>query len=228
MSSRQPLKRIVYKKKSKKSRPKLNINRQITTASSKTSAFPDRMFVKLKYATTMTLTSSTGSKAAHWFRVNSFYDPDYTGAGHQPVGYDNWNAIYGQSRVHAFKIKVSCVGVTAAIPGVLSITTNQNATATSDITDDIEQNRAKYVCVGGYEGQNSAVLEHYQTISSIAGMKLGQNSKYIADATNVPSESVFAAVKWQAMNLGSTTACNLIIELQLYGEFFGRTVQQQN
>lgn len=38
--------------------------------------------------------------SVHTFHANSLYDPDYTGVGVQPFGFDQWSAFYNQYRVH--------------------------------------------------------------------------------------------------------------------------------
>jgi len=48
----------------------------------------------------------SGLATAYTFRCNSLYDPDYTGTGHQPLGYDQIAPMYKQNVVHACRIKV--------------------------------------------------------------------------------------------------------------------------
>lgn len=43
---------------------------------------------------------------AYEFRLNSAYDPDYSGGGHQPRGFDQWAAFYRRYRVTQVKINV--------------------------------------------------------------------------------------------------------------------------
>lgn len=51
--------------------------------------------------------SALGSYAGYYvFRGNSVYDPDYTGGGVQPYGYDQYMAIFNNYRVVASSIKV--------------------------------------------------------------------------------------------------------------------------
>jgi len=43
------------------------------------------------------------------WRLNSLYDPDYSGTGTQPVGFDELSALYLQYRVRTVKVKVSVI-----------------------------------------------------------------------------------------------------------------------
>lgn len=51
-------------------------------------AFPTRLRRKLLYFDQYTIASSVGAVGLQQFRVNSLFDPDLTGTGHQPRGFD--------------------------------------------------------------------------------------------------------------------------------------------
>lgn len=40
------------------------------------------------------------------YRLNSVYDPDYTGAGHQPYGFDQLSGLYNKYRVDRVKFEI--------------------------------------------------------------------------------------------------------------------------
>lgn len=50
--------------------------------------------VKLTYADNFLHNVSRGFNGYRLFRMNSIYDPDYTGVGHQPLGRDLWASMY--------------------------------------------------------------------------------------------------------------------------------------
>lgn len=60
----------------------------------------------LTYATTFSMDAAAGSYAQYAFRLNSLYDPDLTGTGHQPFGFDEMMAYY--QRYTVIGAKVSC------------------------------------------------------------------------------------------------------------------------
>ncbi len=69
------------------------ISRGITTG------FPTVMYAKLVYYTgNLALTPST-TPLFYQMNLNSIYDPDRTGAGHQPMGRDQYAALFGAYRV---------------------------------------------------------------------------------------------------------------------------------
>lgn len=76
-------------------------------------AFPTTLFTKMRYSQqlivyTDNLTNRTGSENA--FRLGSLYDPDFTGTGHQPLGFDQLAAIYRIYRVYKVDINVRITG----------------------------------------------------------------------------------------------------------------------
>lgn len=40
------------------------------------------------------------------FRLNSVYDPDLSGTGNQPVGFDQWAAFYNKYRVLSTDVEI--------------------------------------------------------------------------------------------------------------------------
>lgn len=48
---------------------------------------------------------SAAVAGSHAFRLNSLFDPDLTGTGTQPVGFDQWAAFYNRYIVYACKIE---------------------------------------------------------------------------------------------------------------------------
>ena len=68
--------------------------------------FPKSMAVKLTYCDVITVPNTDTGTAAYRFRLNSIFDPDYTGGGHQPRGHDQWASIYSKYCVIGAKVKV--------------------------------------------------------------------------------------------------------------------------
>jgi len=86
--------------------------------------------VKMRYVTKLQLISSSG--ATHYnFRANSCYDPDYDGAGHQPMGFDQMALKYNHYQVLGSRIKVTpiplgTVSSTGDEPSWVTVTTRDN------------------------------------------------------------------------------------------------------
>lgn len=77
------------------------------------SLMPNRLMTKLVYANSRNQTVTTAMNYYKW-SVNSLYDPDYSGTGHQPRGFDQLSALYSEYRVHAVKFNVVIVSRSSA------------------------------------------------------------------------------------------------------------------
>jgi hypothetical protein len=69
--------------------------------------FPAAIQVRQNYTDSRDLSLTSGIFASYVYRMNSTFDPDYTGAGGQPYGRDQFAAIYSKYRVDAFHWDVS-------------------------------------------------------------------------------------------------------------------------
>lgn len=194
------------------------------------SGLADKTMVKLKYCDKYNFSPNAGSITSQQFMLNSVYDPDYTGTGHQPMYYDNYAALYQKYRVHAYKIKISCIGITTGVPTVVTWKTNDSATVPStSFSEMVEANRSKYCILSGFEGQNRGFIRQYQKIANIMGLKkLGQERDYTASVGSNPSEAVYGTILVQPMNAASTCQVQVIVELTQYVEFYSRKPQDQN
>ena len=92
---------------STKKRPRRRKRRRARSTYLKT--FPKSMAVKLTYCDVITIPNTDTGTAAYRFRLNSIFDPDYTGAGHRPRGHDQWKTIYSKYCVIGAKVKVEPV-----------------------------------------------------------------------------------------------------------------------
>lgn len=57
---------------------------------------PDKMLVRLKYASNATINATTDTSAIAAFRANDLYDPDFSGVGNQPTGFDQLCTLYSR------------------------------------------------------------------------------------------------------------------------------------
>lgn len=68
--------------------------------------FPKSQKVELTYCEELTVPNRQASTTPFIFRLNSCYDPNYTGVGHQPRGFDQWMNIYNNYTVIGARVKV--------------------------------------------------------------------------------------------------------------------------
>lgn len=94
--------------------------------------FPERMTVTLPYVLAGRVNPGVVAYSDQVFSLNSVFDPDTTGVGHQPRGFDQWSAVYGSYRVSKVDVNLLCRQRAAHGINVRAITNNQSASLGSD------------------------------------------------------------------------------------------------
>lgn len=104
----QPAKMRRYYKRRRISRRKNNINIAFPGYSG-VSPFPLHKFVKLKYSGVHTLAVGAAGilGSIQEYNLNSVYDPDETGGGHQCYGFDTMATIYSRYKVTGCKVEIT-------------------------------------------------------------------------------------------------------------------------
>jgi len=102
--------------------------------------FPDRILVTMPYGE-MIQRSPAATTDFYTFRLNSTFDPDLTGTGHQPLTRDQYAGVfYNRYRVHAVRVLCDFSAFLAAdVPVLCYIHFSNNGSNLSVITDALEQ-----------------------------------------------------------------------------------------
>lgn len=122
-------------------------------------AFSNSQIVKLKYVERISMNPAIGVFSIYNFRANSLYDPNLSGTGHQPLGYDQWSAFYDHYNVIGAKIKCTFMssGATAATDHALvGILLDDDVSSFSVSTSELmEQGKAttKFMSVSSAAGR---------------------------------------------------------------------------
>lgn len=132
--------------------------------------FPAIAKVRMRYAQNITLASTAGVPASHLFRCNSIFDPDYTGAGHQPYGHDTYQSIYNHYRVTKATITVAnCIGFN----GVLGCTITDDTTVETDYDTIKERKSTNLAPIVSGNGSNAQVSNVWT--GDITGAAIAKN-----------------------------------------------------
>lgn len=95
LSTQRPRKRTARKTKPyKKSIPR-------------TVGFPQSHYVKLIYQHNGSFNLAASALSTSTFNLNSMFDPDQSGVGHQPMYFDQFSAVYKKYCVYACKVQLS-------------------------------------------------------------------------------------------------------------------------
>lgn len=203
-----------YKKNKNKFSPSFIINRSPTY-------FPDMYYTKLKYVQYIAFTPSAGLTTNHFFRGNSLYDPDFTGTGHQPLGYDQISNIYREVLVKGCLIHIEAMCNTANDSAYIGLVPTDVTTAIT-IQNLSEEPRA--VTKSIQQGSGKLVLKKYMTTQKEFGLsKLGtQDDAFTHDAANNPISIWYWAIAVCDVNALNSPLIQMKITLTYDCVFFDR------
>lgn len=153
--------------------------------------FGQKFYTKLRYNESHTFgASSTPNFASSYkIRMNGLNDPNFTGVGHQPLGYDELMTIYEKATVVAAKITVAYVGDTT-VPSVVGVRlADGNESTIADKKKAIENGDSKWSYMTTANGGNNRIIlsktvniKKFFNVASIVG-----NEKFTLSATENPN-----------------------------------------
>lgn len=84
----------------------------------------DKTVAKLHYVTSISINPGVAALASYLFRANGCHDPDVSGTGHQPLGWDEHKALYGKYRVLNSNVKITPISAAtgaSVIPSLFGV-----------------------------------------------------------------------------------------------------------
>lgn len=165
--------------------------------------FPVRTFRSgmLYYEQDYKLSHATGAKQDYFFFANSLFDPNSTGTGHQPMGFDQMMLFYEHYCVTRAKLLVEFINDDAAAK--VGVYLSPDAVSSTDVSKAIENGLIKTkvidsdVAAGG-TGQRVTRMEIDVDIAKYLGKRSAQDliddSECRGSATASPTEGVYFGV----------------------------------
>lgn len=106
----------------------------------KNTPLPTTFRCTMIYGTTFALNVATGGiPAVRVFSANGLYDPDITGAGNQPRGFDQISPLYDHHTVIGSKIEMMCSAEEAQSPMVFGIALKDGTSVSTNADDYLEE-----------------------------------------------------------------------------------------
>lgn len=208
---------------------------------SRTAYVPDESFMKFSYTDNIQVVSSTGVPQITYYAGNSLFDPDITGVGHQPLGYDQWSAFYSKYCVYGSKISVTVLnasGTTAGTQNVecvlLPISSNVSTSVISAMTDIEEMYEYPYCSMRAGNivgGAPNLRLKGYMSTAKIDGvpkLKIPIDNAYSALIAANPANLWRWVIGLQSSDESDTVTTRLLIKVTYYAKMYARNVIAQS
>lgn len=186
-----------YRKKTTKKKRRSPARRMRITKS----PTPTTMTTKMRYSTRIQL-SPTVLAAVHVFRANDLYDPDFTGVGHQPRGFDQLMQLYDHFRVLYSKINVKFANGDGNLSQHVGIALRDDSPAEANDIDYIEQGTVRSRVLGRSDSTPTGMLSLSCTPSKFLGQP-ATNSNMRGTVTTTPVELAFYHVFAQGLATAS-------------------------
>lgn len=210
-----------YKTKRRKRMVRKKPYYQLSLRGSRMTAIPDIMKVELYYDEQLAVLSAQ-SGALYVFAGNDCYDPDVTGTGHQPLGYDQWSAFYSRYRVTSSNIEVKLQRTSEACEFVVCPTPDTTAT----IVNIAEQPFSKIATVSSSVSNHK--IKHYMSTMEILGLKSMEDDQISAGIGYSPNRKWYWVIGTYSYDSTTTITTHLSIRIKFYVEFYQRKVLGQS
>lgn len=175
--------------------------------------FPRSSLVSMRYADEI---QYTGTPAyTHSFRANSLFDPDYTGTGHQPMGFDQWSNFYSKYRVRSITVELHACS-TGTQPVTMAFCVENDNTVSSNPSEVAERNSGDYRVIA-QSGQQPVVFKKTYNMEDIAGQSI-EDEEYAALVTANPAKPWFWNLSVAAMDGSSAIAGHFLIVITYNAE----------
>lgn len=192
MSGRRPNRN--YKNyRQKKGYQKNRKNRPYSKTIDQVTGVPDSLRTKFTYVEQVLIQNASLPYNNYIFHGNSVYDPDSTGVGHQPRGFDEWSNFYKKYRVYASSIEVDFFQDQSAANGLVNTWILPTSEAPTSITYGIvsigENPYSSTGTISPYVGTGTSKLKHYMTTAKMFGEKDINDNLYEGTMGNFGSGS---------------------------------------
>lgn len=185
-------KRVMKRRKFIRRRKTVMVNRALQP-------IPQRQIVRMKYSDNKLITS-LGGPATYVFNMNSIFDPDRTGIGHQPYGHDTFQTLYNRYRVIKCSYNISAIDTNGKYIQFGVIPSNESLSFTS-ISQAAENPRFRYMTQAPNAGLK--VLKGTAYLPSIVGRNKFQymaDDRYQAQFSNNPGELALLTLYAQTLS----------------------------
>lgn len=159
-----------------------------TYASPMYDPFPGKQRVLFRYTESINVPSTQpGTFSTFKFRANSIQDPNLTGVGHRPYGYNQYSRIYNHYRVEKSMIRVAWVNTNNA--ALVGVALTDDATDLGDYNSIFEQKGCRRMVIGDSisttQDSNTTSLAFNRPLTYLSNVSntnanMGQNPTEIA------------------------------------------------
>lgn len=201
----------------KRKQPKRRTVQGTTTVNPSRTPWSTRTLTHVKYTDEFDLTLTSGSLNTYVFNANGLFDPDQTGTGHQPLGFDQYAVMYNRYRVLKVQYKVVFGNVATNGAAVRCTVAHINGSTVPARPAIFELANSKQGVVGPY-GQPLKLQGSFDlTRLNADPAKYRIDDRYSSSISANPSEVMYIILAAYP-NVSST--CRVAVDFTYHVEFY--------
>lgn len=166
---------------------------------------PNSVLRKLTYSAEVSINCGIGGRALHTFSSNGLFDPNITGVGHQPRGFDQLMAAYLKYTVLGSKITITQTNYVAN-PGYVYLTHSSSTNPLSTESNDNSAFESAFLvkkpvlCADTTGGQRKFRTSGQVALKKYFKTNIMDEDDYSGDASNNPNDQGYWGLYVQNTN----------------------------
>lgn len=182
---------------------------------------PARTIVKMRYVENW---ASPGTIIDHLWNLNSIYDPNRSGTGHQPYGHDTYLTLYNRYRVIACRVRLRPVTFSTGSVYKQTFVANNTVTLFSNPSLAAESPNAKTIPIASALGPYFSQTFYPNQVCGATKVEYMADDRYMGVFGSDPSEVIVLHVVTSGFNDAAPAANDVmyVIELEYTVELFDR------
>jgi hypothetical protein len=171
--------------------------------------FPASMTKTLRYSTNVSLGAAVGALSTWMFRANDLFDPDFSGTGHQPMGFDQLMAWYNHFCV--VRARITCtfrnIGTASAAGAIRVDGSNTPLTVIDRLIEDGGLTMDTFESKGVTGSNKTLSLDvSIPRLQGVSRSALTADPTLRGDAATSPTEiTYFHLCVWDSAGLATTS-----------------------
>lgn len=182
------------------------------------SCLPDTMLVRLKYTDNITMTNVAGY-GTYVFSINDCYDPNVTGVGSQPLGFDQWMNFYEAFQVNASLIYIRTLGNTQETTICCYPSINSTPSGSMDLARS--QPYARTIFTGNQIASSFLKLKSYMSVKKLEGRNI-DSINFTGTSSSSPTLRRYWIVEQESRSGSDISVNEIYIMIIYYVKFFRR------
>lgn len=143
----------------------------------------------MTYFDTKALNPGAGTNAIQVYAANGLFDPDITGVGHQPAGFDQYMALFNEYVVTGSTIKCTFSNSSTTAGVIVGISLVDYATTSADPRVYVENGNTVWTTLGTFgSGADIKALSFKADISKFSTQSIIDEDNFCGNASNNPGD----------------------------------------